>query len=141
MRNLAARLQARLASGGTGNPDRTPSTEAVIALWSEIAAVLAPVIGTLGMAALFRRALSLSLPDAPSLGIALTAQSGTDDFAGFREALSSLPHTEVARTNDVLLHRFCVLLATLIGDALTERLLNQVPDVASSGREPVEISR
>jgi hypothetical protein len=140
MWKFASGLQGRLESRLVEGADSAQMTDAAVSLWTDIAAVVAPVIGTLGMAALLRRTLSLSLAAMPSLAIALQDSTSTNVFDGLRKALSMQSGADVARSNEVLLRTFFELLATLIGSALTERLLAYVPDNASSGQPPQEIS-
>lgn len=119
---IAAYLSGLAANGNSGRP----VAEAVELTLRSIEQVLTPIVGSLGVAALYKRSVHLSritywwLPDSPSgpatfldtgpLVAALAQQSGTDAaFAGAR-----------------LLRNFHDLLVTLIGPSLTERLLRSV---------------
>jgi hypothetical protein len=138
VRKLASRLHARLDTELIEGADAERMTSAVLALWVDISAVLAPIIGALGMNALFRRALSVSAATSPVLALALHESGSQTDFAGLRIALARQSVVEIARSNAELLRTFTELLATLIGEPLTERLLNHVPAVAASGHSPQE---
>jgi len=92
--------------------------------WERLAAQLSPLIGEAGLCALYSRALRLAMPQhafplaAPANGpVAIL-------LAALREHLAVIDMQAAARANAVLLDTFTGLLASLIGNALTIRLMN-----------------
>ena len=99
---------------------------AVAAMWSHVEQALTPVIGMQGVAALYQRSLVLTgrehiwlseLGQGLPLGIYLAA---------LKEALSVRDSTEAAHAGGELLQTFYALVAGLIGQSLTRRLLRSL---------------
>jgi hypothetical protein len=120
--------------------DTTEVARRAISIWQDIAAAFSPIVGQRGVAALIRRALSISLVQFPWLSVALTEPPTADEFAGLRSALANQTGADAARANAALLRNFFDLLANLIGAALTERLLREALEHTSSDTAPQEIS-
>jgi hypothetical protein len=113
--------------------DRDGIAAAAVVTWRAIAATLTPIIGPLGFLALYGRAVKLAgaehgwLSGADGLGIDAPA------FPALHAALSQQPVAAAAAAHASLLNAFCGALSSLIGAALTERLLCTVWDPPSSG--------
>jgi hypothetical protein len=108
--------------------------EHVVALWCGITQALSPIIGPAGIAALYQRSVFLTRREHPSLQSAAALAPAPDEFAPLRMALAALPAHEAANTATALVRTFHDLLAYLIGDSLTERLLRSVWTPPSSGQ-------
>lgn len=103
-----------------------------VSMWREVDAALSPIIGQRGVAALFKRSVLLIGPAHPSL---VTAHDDVDtlgDFAALRVTLEQQSGANAIATNGALLQKFSDLLINLIGESLTERLLDSVRDNPSS---------
>ena len=128
---------AQLARDGS---DAVPIAALVVLKWRSIDNALSPIIGHGGVAALFKRSVSLTLHTYPWLA---PLQEGADqphNFAALQSALCRQPSAEAAAAAGALLQKFLDLLTHLIGDALTERLLRSIWDDTSSDGAVQEIS-
>jgi hypothetical protein len=107
--------------------DAPQLAEAVGALWLEINAALHPIIGQRGVAALYHRSLALTAPARPCLAplLAPTLPASLDP-AALQAVLARLDAAEAAATGCALFDTFRALLASLVGAALTDRLLHAV---------------
>jgi hypothetical protein len=98
-------------------------SEAASATWARVEAELSPVIGSAGVAALYRRSLVRARAEGPALAEVYEATAYAKGFEPLRHALSSLSHSDAVVASRALMRAFCELLADLIGAPLTERLL------------------
>ena len=106
------------------SPDnQRPAADEAVATWRQIEATLAPVIGKLGFGALYQRCVAMRSKTDPWLGAAHQGVSGSDDFASLHVALSRCTGEEAARAQRELLRAFHDLLASLLGEPLTAKLL------------------
>jgi hypothetical protein len=96
------------------------------ALWLEIVAVLSPIIGTRGVAALGQRSLHLASAAHPWLAARQPADSDPLDAAWLASLLAQRSGDEAAAAGSTFLQTFRDLLSSLIGASLTERLLRTV---------------
>jgi hypothetical protein len=119
-----------LARQAPAQPEAESAADAALAVWREVFAALAPVIGTGGVSALLRRSVHLRQADLP--GLTMSAREAGDLGALHAALLAQTPATAQA-AHDALLETFVDLLATLIGPALTERLTGFARTSASSG--------
>jgi hypothetical protein len=126
MQSEARRIQATIADLAAITADAERIAEAAALTWREIHAVLSPVIGPGGVAALYQRALYVSRSTYPSLTAVREDALRPGEFAALQLMLSQQPVARVAATNGALLQSFCDLLSNLIGLSLTERLLRSV---------------
>ncbi len=102
--------------------------DAIVALWREIERHLTPIIGPRGVAALHGRSLFLTARDHPWLSVASERVTLVMDLDALRSAVEQQPVT-VALTGAVaLFNSFHGLLTSMVGPALTERLLRDVWD-------------
>lgn len=120
---------AHLAANGA---DSARIAEMAFALWGRVQSALAPIIGQRGFAALFKRSLLLaSAAHGPLADVAAAADS-PDSLAALRATLAGQSSTNAVAAHGALLQTFCDLLAGLIGESLTERLLQPVQDNPTS---------
>ena len=100
--------------------------------WQAIDAALAPIIGNLGVAALYHRSLFLILKAHPWLDHERSPDVPGMDLAALRALLADRDAADVSEASATLLRTFMDLLASLVGAPLAERLLGplwaQSPD-------------
>ena len=92
--------------------------------WRRIAQQLCPLIGDSGFCALFGRALHLVGPEHAWLAPQQSCRAPDQLFAALEERMAGVDAGRAAAANDTLLRTFTQLLATLIGEALTQRILS-----------------
>lgn len=110
-------------AGGSG-ADSSAIADAAVRTWTRAASVLAPLIGEGGMRALYTRSLHLTRSTFPWLA---TVEEPAQVDAPFTDLRASLEHREPVEAIDAstaLLVTFAELLVTLIGEALSMRLLS-----------------
>jgi hypothetical protein len=108
--------------------------DAACAAWQEIDAALRPIIGPLGMVALFNRSVHLTAAAHPWLaGGALRDPAAAFNTAALKALLAQRSPAEALACASALLHTLNGLLAVLIGASLTERLLRPVWAQTTSG--------
>jgi hypothetical protein len=115
-----------LAQRAGKSPDAQAIARATGGIWPEVAARLAPVIGARGVDVLFARALHQTSTAFPWLQIAGDHGSGVAALDTLRTCLAGQETTAAAKASHALLMNFTELLATLIGESLTDRLLGPV---------------
>lgn len=101
----------------------------IVLLWQQMDDALTPILGTRGVAALFRRTLFLSKERFPWLAETYAASEissnrGVVDV--LRGALAAQPAAVAAAGGSALLQTFHDLLVGMIGTELTDRLLRPV---------------
>jgi hypothetical protein len=126
-------IDKNLVSLAASGADAAQIAQAAVAAWAAVDRALSSVIGSRGMAALYRRSLHLALAEHPWLAAAYEDALQPGDFASLRAALSQQTATNAAAAHDVMLQTFEDLLNNLIGRSLTRRLLQAVWDNPSSG--------
>ncbi|GGK10069.1 hypothetical protein GCM10011394_19390 [Luteimonas terricola] len=104
-----------------------------VALWTEVARVLVPIIGQRGMSALYERALHLAAAQHRWLGQARGEDGELPVFSSLARAASEQAVDDAIASVTTLFETFDRLLVTLIGASLTERLLKPIWDVPSAG--------
>ena len=106
--------------------DAPAMAEVTVNVCRDIAVRLAVVLGARGVDMLFRRSVHLATAQFPWL--AMRGEDGASDvvFARLREVLARQERTVAAEASYTLLVTFTELLATLIGESLTETLLSSV---------------
>jgi len=111
-----------------------------LAEWRRVDAVLSPVIGHGGVAALYRRSLFLLRPQHPWLPGNRAGALDAVEFTELQAALALRPAADARAANSALQRTFHDLLDSLIGTSLTERLLQPASDPASNGDVPQDSS-
>jgi hypothetical protein len=126
MQNTDDRRQQLIASM-LASPHRNPDDSLAARLlqpWRSLAVHLSPLIGESGFAALFGRAARVLAPRFAWLAPAVPGTSIDALFAGLAQRLTGADAALAAEANAALLDSFTKLLAGLIGQALTIRLLD-----------------
>jgi hypothetical protein len=117
---LAARTR-----NGTGEGE---TAACVVAVCEEIGAAFTPIMGSRGVAALYKRSLYLTAQAHPTLlGLQEQVQAEIDP-SPLMTALTPLSDAEATRIGSALLIAFYELISSLIGPSLTERLLRSLWD-------------
>jgi hypothetical protein len=93
------------------------------AVWLEIGQALHPMIGHLGVAALYDRSLTVAGASRPWLLTGHQGGSGALDCAALKAALAQQTPAEAAAGGRALFQAFHELLTSLVGPSLTDRLL------------------
>jgi hypothetical protein len=116
-------IRKKLAQSAGKTFDANTIAAATVAQWLQISARLTPVIGSHGVEVLFSRTLYLAGRSYPWLGVAGDRQLGAPSLEVIRARLGRQQAPVAAAASCEFLYMFTELLATLIGDALTDRLL------------------
>jgi len=122
-------IRRTLAQGAGEAPDASAIAEATLNTWHQVATRLAPVVGVHGVDAIFSRSLHVTSKDFPWL--AMAGNDGNDGnsaalLASLKARLAGQETAAAAEASHALLVNFTELLATLIGESLTDRLLAPV---------------
>lgn len=128
-------IRITLAHRAGGAPDVHALAEATISTWRQVDSLLAPVIGTHGVDVIFRRALYLTSKTFPWLAFSEECRDSSVLLASLKAHLENQCAVDVAEAGCTLLACFTELLTTLIGEALTERVMGQVWAFPSSSSE------
>jgi hypothetical protein len=114
-------------------PTAAQIAAAMVAIWQEIDAALTPVVGKGGVAALYKRTLYLTGMVHPWLASRREDLSTGVDLVALNAVLSQQANAAAAAAGNDFLQTFHGLLASLVGPALTERLLRSVWGSPSRG--------
>jgi hypothetical protein len=108
---------------GAGPAERAQAVRAG-ELWATFFAELTPVVGDLGVRALYARTIHL-VSNVSRVAIVIPALTSSQSvLEHVRAALRGLPDAQASATNYVMLLRYTDLLAALIGETLTLRLMH-----------------
>jgi hypothetical protein len=107
--------------------------ERVGTTWRQCDAVLSPIIGHGGVAALYRRSLFLLCVDHPWLPGTHEGALDPVEFAELEAAVAQQSESVAEAAAEALVNSFRGLLSDLIGPSLTERLLQPVFPLTSHG--------
>lgn len=119
-------IQRTLALSAGIAPNSHGVAEATLRLWGQIAVRLAPVIGVKGVDALLGRSLQMASSGFPWLSKVGGAEDSAHPLTNLRASLEDLDPEVGTAGSFAWLVAFTELLATLIGESLTERLLEPV---------------
>jgi len=125
-------IRRTLAQGAGEAPDASAIAEATLNTWHQVATQLAPVVGVHGVDAIFSRSLHVTSKDFPWLAMAGNDGNDGNDgnsaalLASLKARLAGQETAAAAEASHALLVNFTELLATLIGESLTDRLLAPV---------------
>lgn len=117
-----------MQSAGVAAPPRAIA-DAVLGLWDQLASRLVPVIGARGVEALFDRALHLTGKTFPTFAACMAGGSVVRIVVSPESVIARIALCDPAGAvegGEELLVTFVDMLATLIGESLTERLLSTV---------------
>jgi len=131
-----ATLAQLAASGASANH----TADIAVTTWGAIGAVLSPIVGQRGFAALYKRSLQLTGADFAWLAEVQDGALQTADFLALRTALAAQTDPVASAASTALLKNFHDLLTTLIGRSLTDRLLNSVWEKPTSGHPAQDTS-
>lgn len=112
-----------LADAGT---DAAQLADRIASTWRAIDSALNPIVGARGVAALYQRSLRICSADHPCLRGLPTVDPAAMDLTALTTALAQQPVADVAVAGTAHLHSFHMLLTSLVGPSLTERLLRSV---------------
>jgi len=119
-------IRRTLARRAGGTPDASSVAKATLGIWHQVSARLAPVIGARGVDALFSRSLQLTSAAFPWLAIIGENMESADLLANIETRLAWREPETALEVSYTLLVTFTELMATLIGESLTGRLLDPV---------------
>lgn len=128
-RRIAAALSHKVGEGA----DATQVAGAIASTWQEIEAVLGPILGHLGVVALYKRSLYLTGKARPALAGLHEGVLPAMDLAVLKAAFAKESAAGAASAGGELLQTFRELLTSLVGPSLTERLLQSVWAPFSNG--------
>lgn len=117
---LLQRAMNRAAPAGVSETD---AISGVLSAWETMFAALSPVIGDGGVAALFMRTCEVTRRDHAWICRLPTGGLPADAIAALRVSLEGHGVDEICRASHAMLTTFVGLLSSLIGSALTQRLL------------------
>ncbi len=123
---MGAPVSVPLAQRIAPNADTSQIADAVVATWREIDAVLVPIIGSRGLAALYKRSIHCSAQAHPWLRIEHDAALAVVDFTELMPLLRQQERTTAMAGAAMLFSTFHQLLSSVVGSALTERLMRPV---------------
>ena len=120
-------IEAALMRRGGAEADSAQIASAIVSIWQEIAAGLNPIIGKGGVDALYQRSLYLTSTAAhPWLMTAHRRSPAAMDLDALKSALTEQDSANATAGGAALLHTFYALLSSLIGAALTDRVLHTI---------------
>ena len=113
--------------------------DAALEMWRGVADALTPVVGGRGVMALLHRSVFVAGREYPYLTQTLEPGSRDVNVDGLRLALEAQATAEAINGSAALFAAFDALVASMIGLALTERLLAPVWDLPSSGEAAQDV--
>lgn len=111
---LIERLMAR-------HPEKV--ADAAIDLWEQMATQIISIVGEDGFNSLYARSVFLAQPTFPWLTASSVAQQNDQRFAELKKGLEGQTPSQAREANSLLLLTFTGILAALIGEPLTTRIL------------------
>lgn len=115
-------------------------TDAAVSLWTQMAAQLILIIGAGGFDSLFARSVYLSQSSYTWLAAGTELLRDDHRFYALKKSLSDQPPTLAREANCLLLLTFTNILALMIGESLTTRILNSAWDIDPQGTADKEIN-
>lgn len=97
--------------------------DASINLWEQMATHVISIIGEDGFNSLYARSVFLAQQTFPWLAVSSSSPQADQRFAELRERLEGQTPLQAREANSLLLRTFTDILAALIGEALTDRIL------------------
>lgn len=117
----------RLAQRAGDGADSVRIADALAASWHDMEAALRPILGAGGVAALGARSLSMVAASHPWLSVpgggGAAAMPSDVDLSALKRRVARQHSAEAVAGSAALLHAFHGLVCSLIGTALSERLL------------------
>lgn len=97
--------------------------DAAITLWAQMATQIISIVGEDGFNSLYARSVFLAQPTFPWLTPSALSQPNDQRFAELKKALEGQTPSQAREANSLLLRTFTGILAALIGEPLTTRIL------------------
>jgi hypothetical protein len=97
--------------------------DAAINLWEQMAAQIISIVGEDGFNSLYARSVFLAQPTFPWLATSSLSQQTDQRFAELKKRLEGQTPPQALEANSLLLLTFTGILAALIGEPLTTRIL------------------
>ena len=129
-------IRKKLAQSVGKASDAHTIAATTVAQWLQISARLTPVIGSHGLEVLLSRTLYLAGRSYSWLGVAGDLHLGAPPLDVIRARLGRQQASVAAAASCEFMFIFTELLAILIGDSLTDRLLDPVWALAASFPDP-----
>ena len=98
--------------------------DAAIDLWERMAAQIISIVGEDGFNSLYARSVFLAQPTFPWLAASALSSQADQRFAELKKRLEGQPPSQAREANGLLLLTFTGILAALIGEPLTTRILS-----------------
>lgn len=105
-------------------PDNEIVAEGALRAWEQMAKQIIPLVGEDGFYSLYARSVYLLQSEFPWLGASLITKKVGSQFAELKKALARHAPEQARKANEMLLHTLTSILASLIGDELTLRILD-----------------
>lgn len=125
--------QAALSRHAADGAEVSRIAQSAGALWEDVDRALSPIIGALGVRAIYRRSVNLIRAHYPWLQGAYKDAADGEPFAVLKSALKQQTPMMAATANGALLQAFYDVLEQLIGGSLTTRLLEPALNKPSIG--------
>lgn len=110
--------------------------DAAITLWEQMATQIISIVGEDGFNSLYARSVFLAQPTFPWLTPSALSQPNDQRFAELKKGLEEQTPSQAREANSLLLLTFTGILAALIGEPLTTRILCSAwGDEASTSKE------
>jgi hypothetical protein len=122
---VEAAIRSALVPDLAGGADPQLAAAALAGLYQALAAHLEPLLGEAGVHAIYGRSVHLATPEVPWIAAAATVQAGTGAVDALRGCLEHQAPSAATAGARILLVSFVELLARLIGEGLTTRLMAQ----------------
>lgn len=106
--------------------DASAIAEATLSIWHQVSARLLPVIGARGVDVLLNRSLYLTGTVSPLLAKSVDQGDRVTVLANIKTRLAASQTNTAAEASYTLFTTFSELLISMIGESLTERLLDAV---------------
>lgn len=106
--------------------DASAIAEATLSIWHQVSARLLPVIGARGVDVLLNRSLYLTGTVSPLLAKSVDQGDRVTVLANIKTRLAASQTNTAAEASYTLFTTFSELLISMIGESLTERLLDPV---------------
>ncbi len=119
-------ITAPLAHRVQANAEAAQIADAIEATWLEIDVALAPIVGQRGLVALYKRSLYLTASAYPWLEGVHEGMQPTMDLVKLKSVFAQQSSADAAAGGCELFRTFHVLLVSMVGPSLTERLLRSV---------------
>jgi hypothetical protein len=97
--------------------------DAAINLWEQMATQIISIVGEDGFNSLYARSVFLAQPTFPWLTTSSLSQQNDQRFAELKKGLEGQTPSQAREANSLLLLTFTGILAALIGEPLTTRIL------------------